>query len=179
MAQTPPTTAVRSADRGPQSAICAGISALVRERWGRGPSRSRAYWAGPDMMLVTLDDVHTEAERTLMQSGHGEQALAGRRLLSAHAEPELRRIAESATGRPVRMVISQSSLDPAVSAFVFLFGAGPSETEGDERLGDALDGALEQTSATRALMAESEQAMRKSRGRLDEARAARKRRSDG
>ena len=131
------------------------------------------------MMLVTLDDVHTEAERTLIQSGHGAQALEGRRLLSAHAEPDLRRIVEGATGRPVRAVLSQTSLDPAVSAFVFLFEPTPREAAGAERLADALQEAREQTSAARALMAQSEQTMRRNRGRRDGADAAHERRSDG
>ncbi|NUT56267.1 MAG: DUF2294 family protein [Thermoleophilia bacterium] len=153
------------------------MSALVRERWGRGPRRSRAYWAGPDMLLVTLDDAHTEAELTLIRAGHGEHVLTGRRLLGEHAEPDVRRIAETAIGRPVRTVLAQSSLEPPVTAFVFLFEPTPREAARDERLGDALREALEQTSATRALMAESEQAMRQSR-RREQVRPPRKRQAD-
>lgn len=148
MSQHPPTEALRGAERGPQSAVCAGISALVRQRWGRGPRRSRAYWAGPDALLVLLDDAHTESERTLLGSGHDAEVLAGRRLLAEIAEPELCAIAESAMGRPVLAVLAQTSLDPPLSAVVFALapanGRGPRQ---DEPVGDALCEALERSSA--------------------------------
>jgi uncharacterized protein YbcI len=160
--QHPPIAdAVRASERGPQSAVCAGISALVRERWGRGPSRSRAYFAGPDALVVLLDDAHTDAERTLIEHGHGAEVLAGRRTLGELAKADLSQIAECATGRPVRAVLSESCLDPAFTTHVFVFGV---ETRGtaDQQLGDAVRRALDQTSSARALLAESEQLARHS-----------------
>lgn len=99
------------------------------------------------MLLVTLDDAHTEAERTLLLAGHAEQVLEGRRLLWEHADPDLRRIARTATGRPVRGLLSQSALDPVVSTLVFLFET--EEAGRDEPLGDSLQQALGRTSAVR------------------------------
>jgi uncharacterized protein YbcI len=146
MSQHLPGKVPRSVERGPQSVVCAGISALVRERWGRGPSRSRAYWAGPDTMLVLLDDAHTESERTLMHQAHGAEVLAGRRLLGELAEPDLRRIMESATGRRVRAVLSQSTLEPPISTIVFLLDPeGRAGGKADEPLDAALQEALAST----------------------------------
>jgi uncharacterized protein YbcI len=175
--------AVRPPDRGPQSTTCAAISALVRERWGRGPRRSRAYWAGRDAMIVILDDAHTDAERTLIDHGHGEEVLAGRRLLAEITEPDVRRIAGEATGRSVRAALSQSALDPPASVIVLLFAAEPREDAGDgerdDRLHSALREALAQTSSARALVAESEQAQRRTLERRSKAEADRRRRTPG
>jgi uncharacterized protein YbcI len=177
MSQPSPSTVTRGADRGPQSTMCAAISALVRERWGRGPSRSRAYWAGPDTMLVLLDDAHTEAERTLKSHTRGADVLAGRRLLGELAEDDLRRIAEEATGRRVRAVLSQSSLEPPISTHVFVFESDARRSKEDEPLGDALQEALENSNTARALLAEGKQARRhslQSRTESQSARAARR-----
>jgi uncharacterized protein YbcI len=142
--------------------VCAGISALVRERWGRGPSRSRAYFAGPDALVVLLDDAHTDAERTLIHHGHGAEVLAGRQMLGELAAGDLRRIAEGATGRHVRAVLSQTGLDPALTSHVFVFETEAAGGTADERLGDAMRRALDHTSSARALLAESEQVARHS-----------------
>ena len=113
-------------------------------------------------MLVILDDAHTDSERTLLGHEHGNDVLAGRRLLGELAEPDLRRIAESATGRPVRAVLSQSNLDPAISTHVFLFEPQPRAGDPQERLGDAVRDALAMTDSARALQAEGEQMRRHS-----------------
>ena len=162
MSQSPPSQALRQAGRGTQSIVCAAISALVRERWGRGPRRSRAYWAGRDALLVILEDAHTEAERTLLDRGHRDEVLSGRRLLGDLAEPDLRRIAEDATGRSVCAVLSQSTLAPAVSTVVFLFAPRGDAKHEDEPLSATLREALDQATSARALIAEGVQARRRS-----------------
>jgi uncharacterized protein YbcI len=154
LSDSQPSTAATAAERGPQSVICAGISALVRERWGRGPSRSRAHWAGRDALVVMLEDAHTEAEQTLIDCGHADQVLAGRRLLGEISERDLRRIAQSATGRAVRAVLSQTSLEPPLSTHVFVFEPAARQPGSEERLGRNLQQALENTETARALLAE-------------------------
>lgn len=175
MSHQPPT---RTGDRGPQSTICAGVSALVRERWGRGPSRSRAYWAGRDTLLVMLDDAHTEAEQTLIAAGHEHEVLDGRRLLAKIAETELYRIAGSATDRAVLGVLSQTSIDPPKTVHVFVFAPadgspGERRPADQEQLSETLRQALENTESARALMAEGLQARRRSEQNRANARAAR------
>lgn len=179
MPQHPPSQSARHGERSTQSVVCAAISALVRERWGRGPRRSRAYWAGPDALLVLLDDAYTDAERTLLEGGHRDEVLAGRRLLGDLAEPELHRIAADATGRAVSAVLSQSTLDGAVSTIVFLFARGGETREEDEPLGTNLQEALDRTESARALIAESVQASRRSVEGRARAKAARDERDRG
>ena len=173
------TDAPRIAERGPLSVVCAQISGLIRVRWGRGPRRSRAYWAGPDAMLVVLEDAYTEAERTLLELGLDEKVLDGRRTLTDSSQEELQQIAEEVTGRTVRAVLAQSNVEPAVTTLVYVFDpAEPRASAEDERLGDALMTALQTTNATRALAAENEQAMRTNAERRATAAARRERESD-
>ena len=150
----------------------------MRERWGRGPRRSRAYWAGRDTLLVMLDDAHTEAEQTLIAAGHAFEVVEGRRLLAAIAAPELRRIAASATDRGVLGVLSQSSVDPAKTVHVFVFApvdapVGEPPPVDHEQLTVNLRQALENTESARALLAEGVQARRRSEQSRATARAVR------
>jgi uncharacterized protein YbcI len=175
LAPPAPTTTARSAERSTQSTICAAIAALVRERWGRGPSRSRAYWAGSDVLLVILDDAYTESERTLLAAGRDAEVLAGRRLLGELAEPELREIAQTATGRQVAAVLWQSNVSPALSTLLFVLehrAAGRT----DEPIGDALREALDDT---RALIAQGRQAQRHGAERRAKSQAEREARQQG
>ena len=147
----------------------------MRERWGRGPSRSRAYWAGPDALLVILDDAYTESERTLIAAGRDAEVLAGRRLLGELAEPELREIAQSATGRGVAAVLWQSNVAPALSTLLFVLEPRTGG-EADEPIGDELRQALDNT---RALLAEGRQAARHGAERRAQMRAERETRHGG
>lgn len=109
-------------DRGPLAAVAGVVAGLIRERWGRGPARSRAYWSGADALVVLLDDAHTPAEHSLREGGRIAEVLAGRRQLFAVTEKELRGAVGSAAGRPVRACLFDAHLDPDVSALVFVLG---------------------------------------------------------
>ena len=149
----------RVTERGPLSTACAAISGLVRERWGRGPRRSRAYWAGPDMLVFLLEDAHTAAEQTLVEHGRAIEVVKGRRQLAAIAERDLRQIAEAAADRPVSAVLAQSHVSPDVTTIVFLFARGGTF---DGQLSATMRQAIDETSAARALLAESSQTRRHS-----------------
>jgi uncharacterized protein YbcI len=43
---------------------------LYKEQFGRGPTKTRTAWAGPDQIVTTLEDTLTPAERSL--AGLGE-----------------------------------------------------------------------------------------------------------
>ena len=42
---------------------------LYKEYFGRGPTQARAHWAGPDSLVVLLEDTLTPAE-----AHHGQTA---------------------------------------------------------------------------------------------------------
>jgi uncharacterized protein YbcI len=101
--------------------VCSEVAASFRRAWGRGPVRTTAHWATPDVLLVLLEDGHLVSERTLRTSGFTRELLGGRRLLQEIVEPELQAGVERVIGRPIRATLSATRLDPDVSAEIFLF----------------------------------------------------------
>lgn len=120
-------TAVPDTAREPDalSEICGEIAAAFKRTWGRGPVQTTASWAGPDTIVVLLQNGHTDAEKSLRAAGHIQQLLEGRQLLALMLEDELRASVESATGRSVVTVLSATRLDPDVSAEIFLLEPEP------------------------------------------------------
>src|SRR4028119_241076 len=53
---------------------------LYQEQVGRGQPKPRTNWAGPDMLVVTLEQTFTPAERSLQRMGE-HQRLRDLRLL--------------------------------------------------------------------------------------------------
>ena len=92
---------------------------LYKELFGRGPTQARTSFAGPDTIIVTLEDSLTPAERTLADMGE-HQRLRDVRLFFQHARAEdFREVIESATGRRVRAFVSGIDTANDVSAEVF------------------------------------------------------------
>lgn len=92
---------------------------LYKEQFGRGPTRARTSFAGPDTVLCTLEDSLTPAERRLVEMNE-HQRLRDVRLFFQHAsEPQLCAIIETALNRKVRAFISGIDTRSDVSAEVF------------------------------------------------------------
>jgi uncharacterized protein YbcI len=107
--------------------VCGEVAAVFRRAWGRGPARTTAHWAGPDMLVVLLANGHTDAEKTLRAAGHIQELLGGRHLLQAIIEDDLKAGVERILGRTVKTTLSATRLDPDLSAEIFLLV--PSATE--------------------------------------------------
>jgi hypothetical protein len=63
---------------------------VFRRAWGRGPAKTTADWAGPNMLVVLLVNGHTDAEKTMRAAGQVKELLGGRRLLHAAIEQDPR-----------------------------------------------------------------------------------------
>ena len=90
--------------------LCAAIAHLHAERYGRGPRRCRGYWAGPDAILILLENGLTQAEHLLVENGHGEGVITRRRAMERILEPTLRDLVEEATGRRPLTMLEASDL---------------------------------------------------------------------
>ncbi len=79
---------------------------IYKDQFGRGPTKTRTQWAGPDVLVVTLEQTFTPAERKLCEMGEHAR-LRELRLLFQYAgtsifcEP-----VERLTGRTVRAFVS-------------------------------------------------------------------------
>jgi uncharacterized protein YbcI len=95
---------------------------LFKEQFGRGPTKVRTHWAGPDAIASFMEDTLTPAERNLVEMG-AHQRLRDTRMFFQYATvTEFCEPVERITGRKVRSF--HSSIDTkvgglTVETFVF------------------------------------------------------------
>ncbi len=107
---------------------------LTKEQFGRGPTKARSYWAGPDAVACFLEDTLAPVERNLVKMG-AHQRLRDTRLFFQYASiREFCEPVERITGRKVRSF--HSSIDTkvdglSIETFVFYAAGedGPSRSE--------------------------------------------------
>jgi uncharacterized protein YbcI len=71
---------------------------LYKEAFGRGPTKVRTAFAGPDTVVVVLEDGFTVAERTLLGLGEVEALRKSRRVVQQALEERARSAVEGALG---------------------------------------------------------------------------------
>ena len=79
---------------------------LYKEQFGRGPTKVRTAWAGPDVIVTTLEDTLTPAERTLLRLGEHERLRDMRMFFQYASVKEFCEPVERLTGRTVKAFIS-------------------------------------------------------------------------
>jgi uncharacterized protein YbcI len=102
------------------SAISNEMVRIYTEQFGRGPTKTRTNWAGPDVVIVTLEDTFTPAERSLRKLGEHER-LRELRMLFQYAEIHVFCAPiERLTGRKVKAFVSgiDTEADLATETFV-------------------------------------------------------------
>jgi uncharacterized protein YbcI len=92
---------------------------LYKEQFGRGPTKVKTEFAGPDLVVCTLENSFTPAERRLVEMGE-HQRMRDTRLYFQHAtEEEFRGTIERVLGRRVRAFLSGLDTVTDISAEVF------------------------------------------------------------
>jgi uncharacterized protein YbcI len=92
---------------------------LYKDQFGRGPTKARTDFAGPDIVICTLEESLTPAEQRLAEMGE-HQRLRDTRLYFQHAsEKEFRGVIEGLLGRKVRAFISGIDTGEDVSSEIF------------------------------------------------------------
>ena len=120
----------------PQQSVSLAISnemvRIYKDQFGRGPTKARTSWAGPDVLTVILEDTFTPAERNLAHMGE-HQRLRDLRMFFQYAtvrgfcEP-----VERLTHRKVRSFVS--GVDTEVDGLsVELFVLHPEGYDGPSR----------------------------------------------
>jgi uncharacterized protein YbcI len=98
---------------------------LYKEQFGRGPTRARTEFAGPDIVISTLEDSFTPAERRMAEMGE-DQRLRDTRTFFQHAtEADFCAVIERLLKRKVRAFVSGIDTTRDVSAEVFYLEAAP------------------------------------------------------
>ena len=115
-----------------QLAISNAIVRLYKDQLGRGPTKSRTNWAGPDIIICTLEQSMTPAEQSLVHMGEHGRLRDTRMFFQYATEPEFRAIVEGITGRKVRAFVS--GIDTKHDVSVEVFYLEPRSDGGDPRM---------------------------------------------
>jgi uncharacterized protein YbcI len=92
---------------------------LYKEQFGRGPTKARTEFAGPNIVVITLEHSLTPAEQSLVEMGE-HQRLRDTRMYFQHAtEGEFREMIERLLGRRVRAFVSGIDTCADVSSEIF------------------------------------------------------------
>jgi uncharacterized protein YbcI len=101
------TEAQQAGDRaGPLMEISSAMVQLYKSQFGRGPTRTRTEWAGPDVITVVLEGTLTAAETNLAELGEHQRLRDLRTFVQYANVPQFCDPIERATGRKVRSFIS-------------------------------------------------------------------------
>jgi uncharacterized protein YbcI len=92
---------------------------IYKEQFGRGPTKARTDFAGPDLVICTLEESLTPAEHKLAALGD-HQRLRDTRTFFQHATADdFRSIIERLLSRKVRAFVSGMDTEQDVSSEVF------------------------------------------------------------
>ena len=94
---------------------------IYKEQFGRGPTKVRTDWAGPDVLITTLRESLTAAERNLADMGEFARLRDTRTFFQYAGEHEFVGAIEEIVGRKVIAFVSGIDARRDDSAEVFYF----------------------------------------------------------
>jgi uncharacterized protein YbcI len=100
---------------------------LYKELFGRGPTKARTSYAGPDAILATIENSLTAAERNMLDLGESQRVREIRMFFQHASDTEFRGTVEQITGRKVSAFVSGIDTAEDVSSEVFYLEPIPSE----------------------------------------------------
>jgi uncharacterized protein YbcI len=118
---------VRAENGSSAAEISRAIVQLMARTAGRGPTKARATIDGGHA-LVVVEDALTTSERGLVAAGESELVRRQRAALQGLIRDEAIAAVETATGRTVRLLLSDIAPEEGVAIQLFLF-----EPEADGR----------------------------------------------
>jgi uncharacterized protein YbcI len=101
------------------TAISDGMVGLLREFYGRGPTRAKSYYED-DLVVCLLRGGFSRVEQTLLEGGRGASVIAQRMEFQELMRERFVAVIERATGRPVIGFMSGNQQDPDIMCEVFI-----------------------------------------------------------
>jgi uncharacterized protein YbcI len=92
---------------------------LYKELFGRGPTKARTNYAGPDTLVSTLENSLTPAERNMLDLGEHQRVREIRMFFQHASDAEFTGTVEEITGRKVWAFVSGVDTDKDVSSEIF------------------------------------------------------------
>ena len=107
------------------------IVRLQAEYYGKGPTKAKTYIVD-DLVVVVLEESFTRAERTLVERGEREAIQHIRRRFQQAMADGFTSVVEQATGRKVRVFLSETDVEHDVSVETFLLAEERTDMRGFE-----------------------------------------------
>jgi uncharacterized protein YbcI len=114
-----------------RATISREMARLQAEYYGKGPTRAETYIVD-DLVVVVLEETFTRAERTLAERGEREAIQHIRRRFQQQMAESFTSLVEQATGRKVRVFLSETDIDSDVSVETFLLADDRTDMTGFE-----------------------------------------------
>jgi uncharacterized protein YbcI len=116
------------------TAISDGIVALLKEFYGRGPTRTKSYYED-DLVVCLLRGGFTRVEQTLLEGGRGPAVIQQRMEFQEMMRERFVAVIERATGRRVIGFMSGNQQHPDIMCEVFILA--PTDLIDDEETRDS------------------------------------------
>lgn len=113
----PPITASTHGDV--LTAISDGMVALLKEFYGRGPTRAKSYFQD-DLVVCLLRGGFSTVEQTLLEGGRGAAVIQQRMEFQDLMRHRFEAVIRAATGRDVIGFMSGNQQDPDIMCEVFI-----------------------------------------------------------
>ena len=114
-----------------RATIANEIVRLQAEYYGKGPTRAKTYIV-EDLVVVVLEESFTRAEKTLAERGEREAIQQIRRRFQQQMAESFTSVVEQATGRKVRVFLSDTDIEQDVSVETFLLAEERTDMTGFE-----------------------------------------------
>jgi uncharacterized protein YbcI len=119
-AMTPTEITTRPTTHGDVlTAISDGLVALLKEFYGRGPTRTKSYYED-DLVVCMLRGGFSRVEQTLLEGGRGAAVIQQRMEFQELMRPRFEAVIEQATGRKVIGFMSGNQQHPDLMCEVFV-----------------------------------------------------------
>ncbi len=116
------------------TAVSDGLVGLLREFYGRGPTRTKSYYAD-DLVVCVLRGGFSRVEQTLLEGGRGPAVIQQRMEFQELMRERFEAVIEHATGRRVIGFMSGNQQHPDMMCEVFILA--PSDLVEEPEMQDA------------------------------------------
>ncbi len=127
------------------TAISDGMVALLKEFYGRGPTRTKSYYAD-DLVVCVLRGGFSRVEETLLEGGRGPAVIEQRMAFQELMRERFEEVIEAATGRPVIGFMSGNQQHPDMMCEVFILA--PTDLVDEAELTAGLPKSFTETTTT-------------------------------
>jgi uncharacterized protein YbcI len=116
------------------TAISDGMVALLKEYYGRGPTRAKSYYED-DLVVCLLRGGFSRVEQTLLDGGRGASVIQQRMEFQELMRERFESVVQAATGRRVIGFMSGNQQDPDIMCEVFILA--PTDLVEDHEIPDS------------------------------------------